>query len=112
MHIRRRVGRYAVEQGSASENRSFCAANISYESTFNSMHFLVVFFFNLDLGNAVKVETEAMSDLQVVSSKEFPTEITQKYHFSNNNKRQWNKGSAEILHCNTLQKLHRASLHV
>lgn len=54
-----------------------------------------------------------MSDLQVASSKEFPTEFTQKkYHFSNNNKRQQKKGSAESLLCNTLQKLHRATRFV
>lgn len=70
----------------------------------------ISYFFNLDFPNAVKVDTEAMSDLQVAFSKEFPTEITQKYHFSNNNNRQRNKGSAESLLCNTLQKLHRASL--
>lgn len=40
------------------------------------MHFLL--FFNLDFGNTAKVETEAMSDLQAASSKEFPAEITQK----------------------------------
>lgn len=45
------------------------------------MHFLLFFFFNLDFGNAVKVETEAMNDLQVASSKEFPTEFTQKISF-------------------------------
>lgn len=39
------------------------------------------YFFNLDFSNAVKVDTEAMSDLQVASSKEFPTEITQKISF-------------------------------
>lgn len=102
-----------MNKGQHLKTDNFCTANISYKVTFNSVHFLHFFFLNLDFGNAVKVETEAMSDSQVASSKEFPTEFTQKkYHFTNNNKRQQNKGSAESLLCNTLQKLHRATLCV
>lgn len=79
IHIYRQIGKY-VEQGTTSENIIFIVQTFPIKSLLTACISYFVFF-NLDFENAVKVETEAMSDLQVASSKEFPTEFTQKISF-------------------------------